>query len=82
MHVLSLTLLASFLAPQDPRNATIQLPKGHQVTGAMLADINIDERVDLVKEDHRWRGETRAREEVAHCAFRVSHERGVDLRPR
>lgn len=48
MHVLSLTLLASFLAPQDPRNATIQLPKGHQVTGAMLADINIDERVDLV----------------------------------
>ena len=48
MHLLSLTLLAGILAPQDPRTATIQLPPGHEVTGTMLVDVNDDDRTDLV----------------------------------
>ena len=36
MHVLSLTLLASFLAPQDPRNATIQLPGAAGIVTAVI----------------------------------------------
>ena len=48
MNLISLSLLLGILAPQDPRTATIQLPSGHTVTGAMLADINVDERMDLI----------------------------------
>jgi len=43
----ALALLAS-ASPQDPRTATIQLPEGQEVTGAMRVDVNDDKRLDLV----------------------------------
>lgn len=47
MFSVALALLTS-VAPQDPRTATIQLPAGQKVTGALRTDVNDDKRQDLV----------------------------------